>query len=143
MNPGGLRMTRQRRIILEELGKVTSHPTASDLYQRVRRRLPRISLATVYRNLEILSACGAITKLEAGGTQKRFDGDTSLHYHVRCMACGRVDDLPVKPIGDIEKYLRGTGGYEIVGHRLEFVGFCPKCKAKRHKKVSRVHRRSR
>jgi Fur family ferric uptake transcriptional regulator len=59
-------MTRQRRVILEELRKVNTHPSADEIYEIVRKRLPRISLGTVYRNLEILSESGDIQKLEPG-----------------------------------------------------------------------------
>ena len=69
-----LRMTRQRRVILEELRKVKTHPSADEIYEIVRKRLPRISLGTVYRNLEILSESGDIQKLEPGCSLKRFDG---------------------------------------------------------------------
>ena len=59
-------MTRQRQIILEELRKVVTHPSADEVYEMVRKRLPRISLGTIYRNLEILSENGDIQKLELG-----------------------------------------------------------------------------
>jgi len=64
------RMTRQRRIILEELRKVDSHPTADEVYEMVRRQLPRISLGTVYRNLEILSREGLIQKVVLGARRR-------------------------------------------------------------------------
>ncbi|MCI5132654.1 MAG: transcriptional repressor, partial [Candidatus Electrothrix sp. EH2] len=67
-----LRMTHQRELILEELGNCHNHPTADALYERIKKKLPRISLATVYRNLEILSEAGMIRKLEISGRQKRF-----------------------------------------------------------------------
>ena len=82
------RMTRQRAVILEELRKVKTHPTADELYSIVRERLPRISLGTVYRNLDFLADTGEIRRLEAAGTTKRFDGDISWHQHVRCIHCG-------------------------------------------------------
>jgi Fur family ferric uptake transcriptional regulator len=87
-------MTRQRQIILEELRKADTHPSADEVYETVRKRLPRISLGTVYRNLEILSELGEIQKLELGGDLKRFDRKPNKHYHIRCMNCGRVDDAP-------------------------------------------------
>jgi len=123
-----LRMTRQRRIILEELGKTLSHPTADEVYGMVRKRLPRISLGTVYRNLEVLSAHGMVRKLELAGSQRRYDGDPENHYHARCLSCGRVEDVPIKPIATLDVALEGWSEYEIVGHRLEFIGLCPDCK---------------
>ena len=84
-----LRMTTQRQVILEELRKLKSHPTAGELCQIVRQRLPRISLGTVYRNLEILSRSGVVLKLDVAGLEMRFDGTVDNHYHVRCLDCGR------------------------------------------------------
>ena len=122
------RNTPQRKVILEELQKVTSHPTAVELYELVRRRMPKISLGTVYRNLEMLSKMGTIQKLELGGSEARFDGDSDHHYHVRCVRCGRVDDLHDLPTVRIGDELKEVGGYEILGHRLEFVGVCVGCR---------------
>lgn len=122
------RMTRQRRIILEELKNLDTHPTAYEVYELVRKRLPRISLGTVYRNLEILSGSGMIRKLETAGTQKRFDGVIANHYHVRCTKCGRVADVPVALISEIDKIAAEASDFEILWHRLEFGGLCPRCR---------------
>ena len=84
-----IRLTPQRQVILEELAKVKTHPTANEVYDMVRKRLPRIGLGTVYRNLELMADNGMILKLEVGGSQKRFDATTNLHYHIRC-TCWRI-----------------------------------------------------
>ncbi len=123
------RMTRQRRVILEELRKVTSHPTADQVYEMVRKRLPRISLATVYRNLETLSSAGEVLKLEVSGTQRRYDGDVSEHHHARCAMCGKVVDVPTElfPLPDIPGNI--VDGFDISGCRLELTGLCTECRA--------------
>jgi Fe2+ or Zn2+ uptake regulation protein len=121
------RMTRQRRVILRELRRLNSHPSADELYERVRVHLPRISLGTVYRNLEILTELGEIQTLELSGSMKRFDGTPKKHYHIRCVSCGRVDDAPIAPLNQIEDELYGATVYTIIGHRLEFTGLCPNC----------------
>lgn len=126
-----VRTTQQRRVILEELSRLRTHPTANEIYEIVRKRLPRISLGTVYRNLEMLSESGMIQKLEMAGTQKRFDGIVENHYHVRCLECGRVDDVSSPPVSGLNDALGGITGYEILWHRLEFVGICPSCKRKK------------
>lgn len=116
-------------MILEELRKVKNHPTADTIYEMVRRRLPRISLGTVYRNLEVLAEHGEILKLNVGGAKMRFDGNTSEHCHIRCVVCGRVDDLPVKPVVTLEES-NSICGYEILGHKVIFYGRCPECRKK-------------
>ena len=117
----------QRRLILEELQKLSSHPTASELYHVVQKRLPHISLGTVYRNLQLLAEQGTIQKLKSSGSEARFDGDVSHHYHVRCKHCGKlVDlhvDLPELPACQSEEAL----GWTIDQYPAEFVGTCPAC----------------
>ncbi|MEJ2039489.1 MAG: transcriptional repressor [Desulfosarcinaceae bacterium] len=120
-------MTQQRRVILEELRRHNIHPTADILYDIVRAKLPRISLGTVYRNLEILTALGEIQTLDLSGSQKRYDGNPHKHYHIRCMQCDRVDDAPIAPMAQLESDLYGATVYTIIGHRLEFIGLCPEC----------------
>ncbi|NOX26372.1 MAG: transcriptional repressor [Deltaproteobacteria bacterium] len=122
-----LRTTKQRQAIIEELKSVTSHPTAEEMYDMVRIRLPHISLGTVYRNLEKLSEEGVIRKLGVGGAKKRFDGNTTPHYHLRCQKCGRVDDLAMPVIQGIETEAALLSGYHISGHSLEVSGVCPDC----------------
>ena len=124
------RMTNQRQVILEEIQKVNTHPTADEVYEIVRRRLPRISLGTVYRNLEILSACGLIQKIGPLSSQMRFDGITKKHYHLRCIYCGSVEDAPIDPMENLENAIYEKSDYSIIGHKLEFIGICPKCKKK-------------
>jgi Fur family ferric uptake transcriptional regulator len=123
-----LRNTRQRRVIVEELERIRSHPTATELYQIVRKRLPHISLGTVYRNLEVLSHSGKIVTLQLAGSEKRFDGRTDRHYHIRCLTCGRVDDLPIQPIQAIDEALQSVTEFEVVSYRIEFLGICGCCK---------------
>jgi Fur family ferric uptake transcriptional regulator len=94
----------------------------------VRRRLPRISLGTVYRNLEVMAKMGIIQKLEPASAQKRFDYRTEKHYHVRCERCGRVADVAVDPVKDLEEIAQAGSDFDITGYRLEFSGLCPRCR---------------
>ncbi len=125
-----LRTTQQRTIILEELRRGKDHPSADDIYSRVKKRLPRISLGTVYRNLEILSQLGEIQELKLSGSLKRYDWNPNKHYHIRCVNCDRVDDAPIAPLNQIEDDLYEATVFEIIGHNLEFTGLCPDCTQK-------------
>ena len=126
------RMTPQRRIILEEIRRFNNHPAADEIYERVRKRLPRISLGTVYRNLDVLCDLGEIQRLELSGAVKHYDGIPKKHYHIRCVCCGRVDDAPIAPLNELEDDLYGTTVFEIIGHNLEFTGLCPQCSSQRN-----------
>jgi Fur family transcriptional regulator, ferric uptake regulator len=122
-----MRLTTQRRVILEELNKAASHPTAIEVYDLVSRRLPRIGLGTVYRNLELMTASGIIVKREIGGTQKRFDAVVEPHYHIRCTTCGRIDDIALEVQSRINQTAAEASKYRVLGHHIEFCGICTKC----------------
>ena len=132
-----LRMTHQREIILDELGRCKNHPTADALYERVKKRLPRISLATVYRNLEILSEAGMIKKLEISGRQKRFDWDLEQHNHIFCVQCRRVDNIELEREQKLSLLPGQDRGYQIAGCRVEFFGVCPKCQKKNARSIKK------
>ncbi len=129
-----LRMTNQRELILEELKNSGRHLSADELYERVRRIIPRISLATVYRNLEMLAELGIVTKLEISGRRKRFDYDVGRHDHIFCIVCRRVDNIDLKRTRILPLSLGAEGGYSITGYRLEFAGICPKCQKNQKEK---------
>lgn len=133
------RSTKQRQVILEETRRTFSHPTADEVYKMVRSRLPRISLGTVYRNLEGLAAQGLIQKVEGGGTQRRFDGNPVPHYHIRCMGCGKVEDIPGETDPKLDNMVKTLSDYEIWGHRLEFIGMCPQCRPDADSHSPQVH----
>jgi Fur family transcriptional regulator, ferric uptake regulator len=122
------RNTRQRHAILEELRALSSHPTAAELYEIARRRLPNLSLGTVYRNLDLLARMGTIQKLEWSAGETRFDGEARPHDHLRCIRCGRVDDVGTPPLRLERQGGEDFRGYQILGHRLEYLGICPNCK---------------
>ena len=128
----GSRMTKQRQVILEEIQKVNTHPTADEVYRMVRLRLPHISLGTVYRNLEILFEAGLIQKIGPLSSQMRFDAVLENHYHIRCSHCGKVEDAMVESIGKIDDSIRNINinNFNVTGHTLEFIGICPDCKRK-------------
>ena len=122
-----LRMTAQRRAVLATVRRTGSHPSADEVYESVRRELPHVSLATVYRSLGVLSEAGLIREVELCGQPRRFDGSIEPHYHVRCTSCGRVTDVPSEPLASLEAVARLSTGYEVTGHSIEFAGTCPEC----------------
>jgi Fe2+ or Zn2+ uptake regulation protein len=128
----GLRCTPQRIAVYDHLSRSTEHPTAEDVYQAVRSRIPRISLATVYKALEALVAVGVATKLTAGtgGNRSRYDARRDLHYHFRCLRSGTVHDLPTRFDPDLIAKLDprlhedlSRQGLQVTGYRLELVGY--------------------
>lgn len=121
------RKTRQRQLILEVLRSTDSHPTADWIYEQARKKMPKISLGTVYRNLNLLRDLGEIIELNFGSTFSRFDGNPLPHYHFTCLKCGRVYDVdePLHP--ELEERVERSMGCEVTNHRLEFYGTCREC----------------
>ncbi len=123
-----IKMTVQRRVVLEEVKKVKTHPSADEVYLAVRRRLPDISMATVYRNLETLAEHGLIRRLWEVSAPRRYDGILEQHYHVVCDRCGRVDDVRLEAVNGFLEDARRASDYDVQGYRLEFHGLCPSCR---------------
>lgn len=128
------RMTSQREIILTELQRLGRHMTADELYTVVRKKMPRISLATVYRNLEFLAESGMIARLEVSGRQKRFDHDIHQHDHICCVQCGKIENILMEKKEADSASQVGADGYIITGRRLEFAGVCPDCQKNNKRK---------
>jgi Fur family ferric uptake transcriptional regulator len=128
------RMTKQRKIVLDTVRSNPFHPSVDEVYAEVKKVLPSISLATVYRNLENLADDGLIRRLEPEHSPMRFDGDTSEHYHITCMRCGRIEDAPFskedQTLDTLEKALGRLTKYGVFGHKLEFIGLCSDCAKK-------------
>ncbi len=122
------RMTRQRQVVLDVVRRLDTHPTADEVYDHVRRRLPRVSLATVYRNLETLSGQGLIHKIGHCDIQMRFEADLHPHLHLRCIDCGDLRDAPINPCGELDRAVKAMGASKVFGYRLEFLYRCPACR---------------
>jgi Fe2+ or Zn2+ uptake regulation protein len=126
----GFRLTRPRRLILDVVRATDAHPTAAFVYQKVRRRLPRVSLATVYRNLRMLAAEGFLAeRTDAGGL--RFDGNTGPHDHFTCLTCGRIYDVPARVDRGGRRCVAARTGFEVLDHRTEYYGRCGTCRRQR------------
>lgn len=122
------RKTIQRALVLEAVNKLQCHATAEEIYQMVTSEHPNISKGTVYRNLNQLADSGEIRKLEIPGGADRFDHRCHNHYHVKCLKCGRVFDVDMEYIADLEQKIRDTHGFVFSGHDLVFRGLCPDCR---------------
>lgn len=120
--------TVQRDAILKELRMNHDHPTADKLYENLRKKLPQISLGTVYRNLEQMAKMGTIRKLSLCGHQKRFDGDLSHHFHIRCPRCDSITNIKVDALNNIDREFKSV--IKDIGcenYYFELTSLCPKC----------------
>ncbi|MGO5211312.1 Fur family transcriptional regulator [Parafannyhessea sp. LCP21S3_E6] len=121
------RNTRQRQMVLEEVRSRCDHPTAEQIYQSVHERDPRMSQATVYRNLHLLAEEGEILSIKAPGVE-HFDLRRDAHPHMVCTRCGSVVDVPI-PLGDADLDGRAAAatGWQVLDHAVIFRGVCPAC----------------
>lgn len=122
------RRTRQLDATYDVVQAAHDHPAAEQVHERVRRRLRRVSLGTVYRNLQKLAAEGRIRIVELGPRRTRFDGRLDEHEHFVCDACGSISDLPSNA-GRLAGAARlRRAGFGIDRHTLTFFGLCPACR---------------
>lgn len=128
LESNGQRFTEQRAAVFRFLRSTDVHPSADEVFSTVRRELPGISLATVYKSLETLVGCGLAVKLTYSDGSARYDGRTDPHHHARCLACGRVMDVAGSiPDRDLAELRGSVGGFHVTGYRLELSGYCRSC----------------
>jgi len=124
----GYKLTPQRLEIIMFLSKDISHPGAADIFKRTRKRLPQISLSTVYYTLDILKKEGLIRELEFHDRDNRYDITVSNHLNLICMHCGKIEDfegeLPVS-----SEAVKKKTGFEPVNMRFEYYGYCKECRS--------------
>jgi Fe2+ or Zn2+ uptake regulation protein len=130
LEEGGWRFTRQRAAVFDYLSSVDCHPTADEVFRAVRRRVPNISLATVYKALEALVDCQLASRLANADGPARYDCRCDAHYHLRCLKTGQVRDLPTafdpqlldKLDPNLVNDLRQQG-FHVTDYRLELLGY--------------------
>jgi Fe2+ or Zn2+ uptake regulation protein len=121
--------TYQRKKIFEILQNRKDHPSADDIYREVKKDIPRVSLGTVYRNLEVLAKHKKIQIHFSG--QKRFDSNPEPHHHFYCVGCGKMEDLPFSyfhsPLTYFEGHKDWFNGRRIDMATITVQGLCPRC----------------
>ncbi|HEY8339038.1 MAG TPA: transcriptional repressor [Egibacteraceae bacterium] len=124
------RLTPQRAAVLDAVRSASDHPTARDIYRRVKSRLPGIGFATVYRTLNLLVEHGEILELQLGDDPvARYDGNVGHHDHVVCTDCGRIGDLSVPLPDEVLAEAQDRSGFAVTTYELQFHGRCADCLA--------------
>ena len=123
-----MRYSYQRQRILDYVSDSHAHPSAAAVYDALRESMPRLSLGTVYRNLNLLSQMGQIRRLEIPGCADRFDHITYSHCHAQCRICRRIFDVDMEFVTGLEKGIKNTQGFEFSGYDILFYGTCPDCR---------------
>jgi Fur family ferric uptake transcriptional regulator/Fur family peroxide stress response transcriptional regulator len=125
-----VRFTPQRQAVLATLEAATDHPTAAEVFERVRVAVPGIGSATVYRTLALLVAQGLALELNLGdGSAARYDGNTARHDHLVCSACGAAIDVDSALPAQLMQEITVRTGYAVTRYDLQFHGLCPDCQS--------------
>lgn len=119
--------SRQRESILKIIKDSMDHPTVDYIYAEIKKEIPAISLATVYRNLNLLAEIGEIRRIETFDGATRFDYNTHNHYHFVCIKCNKVYDVPCDVAPELDSKVMELTGFKVLNHDISFQGICHEC----------------
>ena len=122
----GVPVTHQRLAVYEQLRRAKDHPSAEDIYLRLKPRFPALSLATVYKTLQSLQNLGLVSLVNRPHVEARYDAIVDLHHHAICEGCGRIEDLFDERL-DALKPPAKANGFQVAGHSVHFRGLCAQC----------------
>src|SRR5262249_46820877 len=135
----GVRLTRQRQILLELIDKTGEHLDAERLYQMAKEKDPKLNRVTVYRTLKILKAGGLVDELDLmhyAGDQHYYETRLKQeHAHVVCLRCGKVEEVYAEPLAPLRKQIESHFGFHILLARTEVGGYCSHCQTLRTREV--------
>ena len=123
----GFKVTPQRIAVYSVLANSKEHPNAEMIYNQLKPMYPTMSLATVYKTMEIFEKIGLVKVLDVGDDCARYDWDTQNHSHIRCTVCNKVEDLMGIDSKAISKIVEGGSEYRVTGQQITFEGICPDC----------------
>jgi Fe2+ or Zn2+ uptake regulation protein len=127
----GYTLTSQRRAVLDALNGFAGHPSAEEVYLAVKKKNPKVALGTVYQALSVLEEIGLIEAKRWSESPVRYDLNTEPHHDIRCVRCGRVEEIPGLELGDFAARVQESTPFEVTDARLVIEGLCPVCRSER------------
>jgi Fur family peroxide stress response transcriptional regulator len=127
----GYKVTPQRIAVYDILKNTKEHPSVDMLYNKLLPVYPTMSLATVYKSLEVFKALGLVQELNVGEDKFRYDANVNQHPHITCVECGKVEDVDNEMFFNLMDQVSEKTGYKMVNQKLYFFGYCPSCRAKK------------
>jgi len=134
LRAAGKSITPQRKLLLRIIDR-NAHLDASEIYHLAKEQDPKISLSTVYRTLTLLKDLGLVRSNGLGEDHHHYEILLEKHYHLVCLRCGKVVEIP--PVKSIRE-LGEEQGFEVIGAKLELVGYCEKCRKEREREMKRA-----
>ncbi len=126
----GLALTHQRLVIYEELMKMGEHPAPEEVYERVREKLPTLSLATVYNNIKTFVEHGLLRELSVHHGSLRLENNLDPHHHLVCTRCKAIEDLDEANFEPIRLKKSLPKGFLVHRYSVDVLGLCKQCSAK-------------
>jgi Fur family ferric uptake transcriptional regulator len=140
----GIRLTRQRQLLLDLLDKSGQHLDAEALYQMAHQKDPKLNRVTVYRTLKLLKEGGLVDELDLmhyTGDQHYYETRTKQeHAHIICLRCGKVEEFFGDPLHKLRRQVEGMFGFQILIARTEVGGYCAHCQVLRAQEVEQARR---
>jgi len=128
LNAAGMRVTNQRALIMEIIRQGKGHLDADEIYRRARERVPRLSLSTVYRTLQMLKKLGLVEELHFDEGHHHYEAKPSAeHHHLLCLSCGRVIEFHYPLSRYIKRNVPEAKGFDIAETEVRMSGYCSKC----------------
>lgn len=124
------KQSKQRGLVLHYMKQINGHVSAEQVFEALNQNGKCISLATVYRNLDILSEMNEIKKIAHPVNGYVYDKTAEPHYHLYCVKCDRLFDAPNSYVGKLDMAMKSQSGWEIYSHSILFEGVCPTCAGK-------------
>ena len=124
------KLTRQRSVVLEVVCAEDVHPTAAEVFQEARKKMPGISFATVYNSLRYLKEAGLVREITFGNGASRFDSETDRHDHAICSVCGALVDFDLPGTVALTRAAARASRFQAESVHLTLYGRCPKCRDK-------------
>ncbi|MGI5912302.1 MAG: Fur family transcriptional regulator [Syntrophomonadaceae bacterium] len=134
----GYKVTPQRRIIIQVLDKSSKHLSAEEIADQVRKIEQSISVATVYRNINLLVDLGVVSKLDLHNGPARYELNQGHNHHLVCLGCGNAIKLGVCPMQDEIKRVIAENGFEVNSHHFEITGYCRECQVRRQQLQDKI-----
>ncbi len=134
----GNRVTLQRRAILKTIEEQGRHLSADEIFHLARNQVPRLSLSTVYRTLDLLKELELVRELRLGDDHYRYEAQSDQHQHLVCLECGKVIEFRCIHLGNVHDQLARRYDFEITGSRVELLGYCDACCRERKKQLDSI-----
>jgi Fur family transcriptional regulator, peroxide stress response regulator len=127
----GLPLTHQRQVIYDALIAMPGHPSPEEVYEKVRKRIPSISLATVYKNLNRFLQAGLVQQMSVHHGSMRVEVNDHPHHHLVCASCKKIADIDSDQIGPLHVRGRLPKGFAVQRFSVDVIGLCARCRSKK------------